>query len=115
MGKKISKVPLRHGDVQIQPIAKPENLGKEIERRARGLVLADGEATGHAHVIQEKGANLYEDVMMGNDNGLMLLEVTKPVALRHEEHKSLNLDPGWYRISIKREYNNEHGWQRVVD
>ena len=106
---------IRHGDVVIQKTDAPEGVEnfRQIEPRERGLILADGEVTGHAHVIPE-----YEKaaLFIANDNSdLLWLEVKDPVKLQHEEHGTASLTAGWYRVSIKRQYSEEHGWSKVVD
>ncbi len=48
---------IRQGDLLLVPIAElPERV--ELVRRGR-LVLAEGEATGHAHVVDDERASLH--------------------------------------------------------
>lgn len=101
----------RHGDVVLEKIEPPPR-GKKVARHARGVVLAEGEATGHAHVIQSRDVQLYESPE--NDNGVRLLRVKRPAVLRHEEHGPITLPEGWYRVRIKRQYSPD-GWTQVTD
>lgn len=91
----------RQGDVLIirDDSAKP---GKPIKRENGRVILAHGELTGHAHAIKAKSADLFE-----LDEIDRLLKVTKPVALEHEEHDTVKLPPGGYRIRIQKEYAPE--------
>jgi hypothetical protein len=51
----------RQGDVLIVPIEKlPADL-EPVAREGRSIVLARGEATGHAHVITDERATLFRD------------------------------------------------------
>jgi hypothetical protein len=83
-----------------------------------GLVLAEGEATGHRHRIEceQDAADLYE-LPAGNDNAKLLV-VHREVALSHEEHRTIRLVPGMYRIGIKRhqwDETEDAGWRPVAD
>ncbi len=94
----------RQGDVLIQRIAKlPAGL-KPVAREHGRIVLAHGEVTGHAHAIAEPEADLYA----GDAAGVTYLEVRAAMAaLQHEEHSTINLGPGAYRVIRQREYSPE--------
>ena len=86
----------QQGDVLINPISEsvlPSNL-KKIDRRSRGFVIAEGETTGHAHVI-DNDVEIYED-----ETGHMYIKVLNSVEIHHEEHKAIPLEPGWNEIGI---------------
>jgi len=74
--------------------------GKVIARTKRGLVLAEGESTGHAHTISDEGAELYEK------DGKMYLVAEKEVSLNHEEHNTVKIAPGRYEVKIAKEYDH---------
>lgn len=77
----------------------PKNLSK-VDREHGRVVLAHGEVTGHSHSISEGGVDLYRD-----DAGLTFLDVQEAVAaLTHQEHATINLESGFYRIIRQREY-----------
>lgn len=106
----------RHGDVVIERVELAAT-GKPLPRDRKGhVVLAEGEATGHAHRIRSRSAELYPmPEKVENDNGARLLVIRRPVALRHEEHRKITLPPGTYRVRVKRQYNPEGGWSPVAD
>ena len=85
---------------------------KAMPRDAKGrIVLAEGEVTGHAHVITDEGA-----VLLGDGEALNVLQLEHKVALTHEEHGTLGIDPtpdGW-EVRIQREYSI-FGERRVLD
>jgi hypothetical protein len=85
--------------------------GRKVSREDGRVVLAHGEATGHAHAIEAEHADLYEAA-----DGKRLLEVLgEPVTLDHEEHGTLTLDPGVYEVRRQREYIPQAPPRRVRD
>jgi len=105
---------IRHGDVQVQRLeaASVDGLAEVKAPTRGGHVLAEGEATGHAHRLHGGAARLYE---LPKQPGVRLLHVVRSVSLRHEEHGPVQLEPGFYRIGIKRQYDPEGGWSPVAD
>lgn len=116
----------RHGDVYLIPI-KTEIEGA-VEKRA---VLAYGEVTGHAHVIDHPHAKLTRDqsaidlakaelVRLGIiDEGAFVtaaltVEGDEAVPLTHEEHDTQHIRPGRYAVIIQREYQPSE-IRRVAD
>jgi hypothetical protein len=103
---------IRHGDVLI--FAAAVQLGADATRvpaTPRGIVLAEGEVTGHAHRIADvDGAVLYEW------NGGRYLDVVAEggVTLTHEEHHAVTIPRGLHEIRIQREYSPD-GWRYVAD
>lgn len=94
----------RQGDVLIERIdSLPSNL-KPIPRENGRVILAHGEVTGHAHAITDDHAELYQ----GNDAGVTFLEIRDAVAaLQHDEHSTIELPAGNYRVVRQREYSPE--------
>ena len=92
---------VRQGDVLITAAPMPADLAP-IDRTAarRGLVLAEGEATGHAHTIawdKVGTAGIAED-------GSLCFDASEGAAVTHEEHSAIPLWPQSYRVTIQREY-----------
>lgn len=86
----------RHGDLSFRKIAK---LPKGLKTR-KGLVLAEGEFTGHAHRLSGK------DVAILENDSEMYVEVRGSDAnLTHEEHSKIILAPGTYKVITEREYD----------
>lgn len=99
----------RQGDVLVVRDDEAKIEG-EKQARARGrLVIAEGEVTGHAHAIDAGGAVLY-----GDDPTMRILDVIDTVDLVHDEHATITLPPGRYRVIQQREYR-PRGWQLVAD
>ena len=97
----------RHGDLLIvRRESIPENL-----RVRESCVLAEGEATGHAHRVRG-GATVLED-----DKGLTYVRVTEEGAVvTHEEHAPITLPPGEYEVVRQREFDPfEQATRKVAD
>jgi hypothetical protein len=72
-------------------------------------VLARGELTGHRHAFYEGGVALFRDDTRARDLPPALyighVKVSAPMAeLRHEEHASILLPAGTYRVRRQREW-----------
>lgn len=93
----------RQGDVLIVPVSKlPKGL-KPVPREAGRAVLAHGEVTGHAHAIKDDRAALFSDPKLAAI--FMYVSGDGPVALEHDEHDTIQVPPGTYRIIRQREYH----------
>lgn len=96
----MSKLMLRQGDVLICAVESIPSDAKALKRdKARGVVLAEGEASGHFHGIASRHAKLYR-----TESDARYMRVTAPVALAHEEHATVEIPPGNYRVTIHRQY-----------
>lgn len=94
---------IRQGDILLIPVPKvPDGLTRHTGR----LVVATGEATGHAHVIDDPAA-----VLWGEELDRRFLEVTAPVDLVHtstpKDHDTLTVPPGVWQVTRQREYTPE--------
>src|SRR4051794_26675999 len=81
----------RQGDVLVTPIDEtelPAGLVPAPRDRAGRMVLARGEATGHAHVATGDGLTL---LCLPDDLGTMFLRVRGYGRLSHEEHGPIPL------------------------
>jgi hypothetical protein len=95
----------RHGDVALNPVSAED---REPLERGR-IVLALGEATGHAHVLTG-------DVVMWSVEGQRYVKVgAQGATLTHEEHGVQTVAPGTYEVIIQREWSLEGEWQQVID
>jgi hypothetical protein len=93
----------RQGDVLIVPIDEmPADL-ELVPREGSRVILAHGEATGHAHAIKDERAALFRDPKLASI--FMLVSGEDPIALEHEEHDPIAIPPGEYRIVRQREYS----------
>ena len=100
----------RQGDVVLIPVSKLPQKIVATKRQHNRLILAEGEATGHAHAISDENATLW----MGED-GKMFLSATKDVALQHEEHGTIHVPAGLFEVRRQREYVPKDVPQKVKD
>ena len=102
----------RQGDVLLVAVPELPEGAKPQARHGR-LVLAEGEATGHAHAIAEPDVR---EFTVGDERFVL---VRSAAQLIHEEHATIDLPPGAYRVVIQREYEPSpiggRDWRRVVD
>jgi hypothetical protein len=79
------------------------------------VILARGEATGHAHRIESPAAALYRA-----PDGAWYLRADESTALVHEEHDPIPVPPGTYRVVRQREYARAsevdgEAWREIED
>lgn len=90
---------LQQGDVLLIKIKKiPDGL-KKVSKKQRGYILAEGEATGHAHVINH-------DIKCFEKEGIMYLKINMCVPLQHEEHKTISIPAGIWEVRRVQEYDH---------
>ncbi|MHC4644099.1 MAG: hypothetical protein ACYTBJ_01260 [Planctomycetota bacterium] len=98
----------RQGDVLIMSTKYCDENGipykkekGEMQHPIRGrTILAEGEATGHAHAVPATDASIWE--IPGSMD--LLLDVKRPTTVSHEEHGALALDKGTHIIRRQEEY-----------
>ena len=85
------------GDVFLVRAEIPQGA-KRVKKGQRGFVLAEGETTGHAHVIEN-------DIEMYEKGGILFLRTDRTVEVKHEEHKSITIDPGEWQVGRVKEFD----------
>jgi hypothetical protein len=91
---------IRQGDLLLVPV---DEVPADADLWRSGLlVLAEGEATGHAHVLEDEHASLHS--VEFNPTWFLNVEEGDPVLLVHEEHDALSVPPGAYEVRRQREY-----------
>jgi hypothetical protein len=90
----------QQGDVLLVKVDRlPDGL-KPAKRGERGYVLAEGETTGHAHVIDAPADDV--DVFV-DEKGELFVRAKKAVTIKHEEHKHQKIKRGVYKVGKVRE------------
>lgn len=108
---------IRQGDVLLLPIADgklPEKCAAMAPENGR-IVLAHGEATGHHHsfAARDRIALFRED---GSGGGLYLsVAGDAPAPLEHQEHSTLMIAPGAYKVIRQREWSDADEPMQVED
>ena len=99
----------RHGDLVLHEI---ERMALKGGKRIPGCTLVSGTATGHSHTLTNpKAATLYE---LPDGKGRLLV-VRLRCGIKHQEHQTIMLSPGFYRVTIKRQYDAVLGQRPVAD
>ena len=104
----------RQGDVLLVPIAAgevPMTAVPAPRDRSGRMILARGEATGHAHVIVGPDTLLLAD---RDDIDRLFVKVVSRARVVHEEHGAIAIPAGSYRIVRQREYV-PGSWRPVAD
>lgn len=95
----------RHGDVLVQQV---KTMPQALPRP--GATLARGEVTGHSHRFRDPSqVQLYQ---AGTDTYVRVL--SESADLIHEEHRTISLPRGDYKVWMQREYSPE-AIRRVID
>ena len=104
----------RQGDILIVPTTEDFH-GQEVPPDNQGrVVLAIGEATGHAHAIHSNKAKLFRSGVGSEERMFLKVDGLQAVNLVHEEHAPISLNPGRYCVIRQREYSAEE-IRRVAD
>ena len=102
---------LQQGDVIIEKCESMPQDAKSVPAKERGYVLAEGEATGHAHVIDKVA-----DIEFVEKDGMFYIKNEKPVTVKHEEHRPITIPAGTWKVRGIREYDHfQEESRRVVD
>ena len=103
---------LRQGDVLLVQVDAIPATARREPRRGR-IVLAEGEATGHAHAIASADAIAYLD------EGQRYLLTRSRARLVHEEHGPIEVPAGAWRVIRQREHvpatSLAGAWRTVAD
>jgi hypothetical protein len=94
----------RQGDVLIIPVNEVPGGLDPVARENGRIVLAHGETTGHVHSIAAEGAALFRDPNLA---AAFLTVTGETIVVEHDEHDTIHLPPGSYRIVRQREYRPE--------
>lgn len=95
----------QQGDILIKVI---EKIPQKTEKQ-KTMVVAEGEATGHAHRVQGNS-------IVAALEAILFIEVIEESKITHEEHLPITLPPGSYEVSTVREYDHfQERARRVVD
>lgn len=89
----------QQGDVLIEAVeAIPPNALPRGSRNGRHI-LAQGEATGHAHAVAD-------DIQLFGSGDALYCRAAAPFTVRHEEHKPITVPAGVYQVRRVRMYDH---------
>lgn len=100
----------QQGDVLLHGVKEVE--GKEVFPQDTVFILAEGEVTGHRHkIVATKSVKMFK-----TSSGEIYLEITEKTPLLHEEHGTIVITPGKYKVSTVREWDHfEQAAREVQD
>jgi hypothetical protein len=113
---------LRQGDILLVPVERlPDGL-TEVPREDGKIVLAEGEATGHLHMIEDPEATFLATDLDSVESRYLVIEEAEAITakaagveLKHPEHDTVTLEPGNYEVRRQREYSQAGGIELVAD
>lgn len=94
---------IQQGDVTVEYVKAFPRGGKAVTAAARGFVVAEGEHTGHAHVMEA-----IDGLELREVDGVLYARIPEgaEVSLRHEEHHPVTLPPGVVKFGRVQEYDH---------
>lgn len=101
---------IQQGDVLLESVESIPKDSMEIKAKQRGIVLAEGEHTGHAHCIVEHNGVAW----MYEKEGVLYVKAMKPVTITHEEHNAVKIPAGNWKVGIVREFDHFAQMERQV-
>jgi len=100
----------RQGDVFIEKVDRIPETAKKAKPEDGRVILAHGEATGHAHAYDKRFVSMYRD----DGAGSAFITVSADPStghggadLKHEEHSAIKTPAGDYEAIRQREYSPE--------
>jgi hypothetical protein len=100
----------RHGDVLLVPV---EQVEGELVSHNGSYPLAFGEITNHSHQLRVKNPEHMKVYQQGATLYVVLMEVG---TLTHEEHSTIEIQPGTYRRDMEREFDYAlESMRQVID
>ncbi|MCW2239102.1 hypothetical protein [Azospirillum canadense] len=103
----------RQGDVLLVASDHLPTGARLLEPTRDRVILAHGETTGHAHGMAAERVRFFREDETGR--GFIQVHGPGPVALQHEEHAAILVEPGLYEVRQQREYRPRAQAGRVAD
>jgi hypothetical protein len=105
-GEVRASIIVRQGDVLLRSVPDIPAAAREVPRDDGRLVLAYGEVTGHAHVLD---APPEEAKLLSMGERARFVRLMRDVELRHEEHDTLSIPAGTYQVIQQRVWTDAEG------
>lgn len=100
---------VRQGDVLLEVVSAVPAGAKIVAPKNGKHVLAEGEATGHAHTVEAEYGTLYEK------DGVLYLNLDTEAPMRHQEHAPITLPKGIVRKVPQMEWADSMEPRQVLD
>ena len=105
MKTKTKRTMQRQGDLLFVPC---DTIPTDATEQPDG-VIARGETTGHMHAIRRG-----QQAMLMIAAGMAYVRAMQETAVDHQEHETITLSPGDYKVVRQREHTPD-GWRQVAD
>lgn len=92
---------IRQGDILLKAVQEPTNL-KSLGK-FNSYVIAEGEQTGHKHLLTAEPATQFE--ILEDEKEQRYLKMFSKGKLTHEEHRQVDIMPNFYVIGNEREFD----------
>jgi len=102
---------IRHGDVIITRITAEEYENLHFPHKS-DTVIAYGEATGHHHKLQAQAGQA--QVLVNKSQETQAFSVKSDTKLVHEEHATVTIPKGYYKVEFEKEYEPLEQLERRV-
>ncbi len=89
----------QQGDVLLESVDSIPAHAMPVTKRDGRHILAEGEVTGHAHVVED-------DIELYEKAGVLYCRAAAPFTIKHEEHKPITVQPGAFEIRRVREFDH---------
>lgn len=105
-----------HGDLYLRRIEEsdvPDDVRAKLEADSgrREVVLAEGEVTGHKHLLTSDEPIGFATA----EDGRAFVLLRDAGLLTHEEHGTRTPVAGWYEMPLERDYDPSEYEREVVD
>ena len=98
----MKNIPIIHGENVLLPVAK---LPKGKKSTHKTFIVGHSE-TGHHHVLEAEKASKFDIIIKGEDMYVSSKQVTNLVHKKtHDIHKTVKVQPGFYKVIRKNEYD----------
>jgi hypothetical protein len=115
-----TKTIMRQGDVLMVYVGDGETDGEQVPPDERGIVLAEGETSGHYHRVFGRGHKLFQ--LRGSEHRMLVVgmagaevRVVGGEAGGVPRHEPVNLSPGRWEIRLQRSWTSAGYAARVED
>lgn len=118
--KKTEPAMVRQGDVLLVPVTVDAIEIEAAPADPRGLVLAEGESSGHFHAVFGKGAKLCQYKASGQRVVVVARDGAEVRVVGGgsggvDRHTPISLAPGNYAVRIQRSWTSENASRQVAD
>lgn len=87
------------GDVYLIEASNVPEDAKKVATKNGRYILAEGEATGHAHAVIDDELEVFER------DGILYIKASRPFTIVHEEHAPVIVKAGIWEVDRQREYD----------